>query len=137
MAGDRERAMNAAWEINVSAAFATNQAVRDRFLAIGRRRHLRLTVLGAQMQAVAGHDTSARLGSLHTPTLVVHGTADELVPVSNGHMLARLIPGAQLHLLEGAGHMFFWEAPGDAAALVAGFAERHSGGLTTNRSAPA
>jgi pimeloyl-ACP methyl ester carboxylesterase len=36
----------------------------------------------------------------------------------NGELLARLIPGARLELLEGAGHMFFWEQPERSAQLV-------------------
>jgi pimeloyl-ACP methyl ester carboxylesterase len=33
-------------------------------------------------------------------------------------VLARLIPGARLELLDGAGHMFFWEQPERSAQLV-------------------
>jgi pimeloyl-ACP methyl ester carboxylesterase len=75
-------------------------------------------VLTAQLGAIAAHDTSERLSSLKIPTLVVHGSADQMVPVENGYMIARLIPDAQLEILEGAGHLFFWEAPARAAELV-------------------
>jgi pimeloyl-ACP methyl ester carboxylesterase len=36
----------------------------------------------------------------------------------NGELLARLIPGARLELLDGAGHLFFWEQPERSAQLV-------------------
>jgi pimeloyl-ACP methyl ester carboxylesterase len=39
-----------------------------------------------------------------SPTLVVHGTADKLVPPSGGRATARAIPGARLLLIEGMGH---------------------------------
>jgi fermentation-respiration switch protein FrsA (DUF1100 family) len=44
------------------------------------------------------------LSSLDVPTLVIHGTADPLFPTRHGEALASEIPGARLHLLEGAGH---------------------------------
>lgn len=46
----------------------------------------------------------AALRQLRAPTLVMHGTADPLVPVSAGRLTARLVPGAKLHLIEGMGH---------------------------------
>ena len=45
-----------------------------------------------------------RLGGLDVPTLVVHGTEDPLFPLGHGEALAREIPGAELLVLEGAGH---------------------------------
>ena len=75
-------------------------------------------VIMLQMQAVMGHDTSARLGSIEAPTLVVHGTEDRMLPVVNGELIARTIPDARLELLEGVGHMFWWEQPERSAALV-------------------
>lgn len=44
------------------------------------------------------------LAKLATPTLVVHGTSDPLVPVEGGKDTANAIPGAQLMLIEGMGH---------------------------------
>jgi pimeloyl-ACP methyl ester carboxylesterase len=45
-----------------------------------------------------------RLGALDVPALVVHGTEDPLFPIAHGEALARAIPGAELLVLEGAGH---------------------------------
>jgi len=45
-----------------------------------------------------------RLGELHVPTLVVHGTEDPVLPYANGVALAREIPGAELLTLEHTGH---------------------------------
>lgn len=45
-----------------------------------------------------------RLGSLHVPTTVLHGTEDPLFPIGNGEALAREIPGARLVRLPGVGH---------------------------------
>jgi pimeloyl-ACP methyl ester carboxylesterase len=45
-----------------------------------------------------------RLGGLHVPTLVVHGTGDPVFPLGHGEALAREIPRAELLTLEGGGH---------------------------------
>jgi pimeloyl-ACP methyl ester carboxylesterase len=39
------------------------------------------------------------------PTAVLHGDADEVVPVSHAHDYAAAVPGAQLHVLPGLGHV--------------------------------
>jgi len=75
-------------------------------------------VIMMQMQAVAGHNTAARLPNVAVPTLIVHGTEDRMLPVVNGRLLARLIPHARLEILDGVGHMFWWEQPERSAALV-------------------
>jgi pimeloyl-ACP methyl ester carboxylesterase len=49
-------------------------------------------------------DRAAALRSLRVPTLVVHGVQDTLVGPSGGTRTAELIPGAELLLLEEAGH---------------------------------
>jgi pimeloyl-ACP methyl ester carboxylesterase len=79
-------------------------------------------VLFAQKGAADGHDAYARLRGLRVPTLVIHGTADQLLAPINGDLVASLIPGARLELLEGVGHLFFWEQPQRSAELVRGFA---------------
>jgi pimeloyl-ACP methyl ester carboxylesterase len=116
--GDRARALRASWEINVSAAEAADSDAYAAFLAIAARRSVATGVIMAQAQAVLAHDTAARLGALRIPTLVVHGSEDRVLPVENGRTLARLIPDAKLEILEGVGHMFFFEQPLRAAALI-------------------
>ena len=44
------------------------------------------------------------LASIAVPTLVIHGTEDQMFPLAHGEALAREIPGARLLTLEGAGH---------------------------------
>ena len=58
-----------------------------------------------QLSAImASPRRDAGLRQLRVPTLVLHGTADPLIPVSAGRLTARLIPQARLHLIEGMGH---------------------------------
>ncbi|MBB5785896.1 alpha/beta fold hydrolase [Jiangella mangrovi] len=48
----------------------------------------------------------AQLAGITAPTLVLHGTADPLMPLPHGEALAREIPGARLVPLEGMGHQY-------------------------------
>ena len=118
LSGDRERALRASWEANVSAALVDDADAYAEFLAIGLRRPVALPVIVAQTQAILAHDTSERLAQLEMPTLVIHGTDDEILPVQNGRLVAAHIPGARLDIFEGCGHLFFWEQPERSAELV-------------------
>jgi pimeloyl-ACP methyl ester carboxylesterase len=73
---------------------------------------------GSMRQMVAIAADSARAELLHhlrSPTLVLHGRADPLVPYACGEDMARRIPGAQLVGIDGMGHDL---APGVIAALL-------------------
>lgn len=118
MSGDRERAVRAAWEGNVSPALVDDADAYAEYVAIAYRRAVAVPVIVAQLTAIAGHDTSARLSELAMPTLVIHGTADQILPVQNGRLVASLIPGSRLEIFEGVGHLFFWERPDRSAELV-------------------
>jgi 3-oxoadipate enol-lactonase len=83
---------------------------------------------GWHAQAAAGR-TFASLSSLHEldlPTLVIHGTDDNVVDYRNAALLVRAIPGAELVSLPDAGHLCFWERPSEFASTVRAFVERHS-----------
>jgi 3-oxoadipate enol-lactonase len=120
--GDRKLALGVAWEINVSSALAADEAAFAEFLAIAEQRAVAVPVVMAQAQAIAAHDTQARLGELKMPTLVIHGTDDQMLPVANGHLIASAIPNARLEILEDVGHLFFWECP----ELSAEFLREHA-----------
>jgi len=126
MSGDREQAIRVAWEVNVSPGFAANPDAWARFLEIGLRRPVSVQVIMAQLRAITQHDTRERLAQLALATLIVHGTVDEMIPVQNGHLIAGLIPSARLEILEGIGHLFFWEQPERSAELVRTHAAVHA-----------
>jgi pimeloyl-ACP methyl ester carboxylesterase len=59
-----------------------------------------------------GEGSPKPLSSITAATLVIHGTADPMVPFEHGEALAADIPGARLLTLEGAGHGVYrddWE----------------------------
>ena len=45
------------------------------------------------------------LEQIVVPTLIVHGTADKLIPISGSEAMAARIPGATFHRVDGAGHL--------------------------------
>ena len=62
-----------------------------------RLRHtLRLTGALSQLTAILTWSSYSRLPRIRVPTLVLHGDRDYLVPLDNGRLLARRIPGAEL-----------------------------------------
>jgi pimeloyl-ACP methyl ester carboxylesterase len=79
-----------------------------------------------QAEAVAGFDTYDRLQQIRVPTLILAGTADQLIPSDNSRILASRIPDAKLVLLEGAGHGYLWEAEEEANRTVHDFLRKHS-----------
>jgi 3-oxoadipate enol-lactonase len=119
LSGDRERALRAGYGFNLSPAFTAEPANYDPFRTMATTLPVPVAVIMLQMQAIQGHDTSARLPRLEVPTLVIHGTEDRMLPLANGELIARLVPGARLERLEGVGHMFWWEQPERSARLVA------------------
>ena len=66
----------------------------------------------AQMTAAGLHDCLDRLPELHVSTLIVHGELDRVLPVGNAHVMAEVIPCADMHVLEGVGHLYATEAIG-------------------------
>jgi 3-oxoadipate enol-lactonase len=118
LSGDADRRIRTGWAFNVSPQFASGEGNFERFLEVALAYPVPLPMVIAQMQAIMGHDTSARLGEIAAPTLVVHGTADQMLVAANGELVASLIPGSRLELLDGVGHLFFWEQPERVAELL-------------------
>jgi pimeloyl-ACP methyl ester carboxylesterase len=79
-------------------------ALRER-IRLGTRRSFHPAGTMRQMVAIAADDRRAdELAGIKSPTLVLHGHADPLVPFACGHDTARRIPGAKLHGIDGMGH---------------------------------
>lgn len=56
-------------------------------------------------------DLKHRLAHIQTPTLVIWGEHDTIVPLSLGYALVEHLPGCQFELIHGAGHVPMWEKP--------------------------
>ena len=64
----------------------------------------------AQLAVIQQHDTTARLGGIAVPTMVLAGEEDILIPVALSRELHKAIPGAQWQTVRG-GHACLWEHP--------------------------
>ena len=88
-----------------SPAFPTDEAALRERVTIATRRYYHPQGISRQLVAsVADSSRAAELSRITTPTLVVHGKADPLVPFACGEDTARRIPGARLVGIEGMGH---------------------------------
>jgi pimeloyl-ACP methyl ester carboxylesterase len=79
----------------------------------------------AQVSAIMNHDAAARLKEVRSPTLVMTGTNDILVPPHHSDELAQLIPGAKLLKMEGGTHGFNVERKDEFNQSVLDFLAQH------------
>lgn len=82
-----------------------------------------------QATAASLHDRSRSLRQITARTLVIHGEADALLPVSNARDLAQKIPNSTLVIIPGAGHAFELEDPALIAGLLAEWAQHPPEGV--------
>ncbi|HEU0101160.1 MAG TPA: alpha/beta fold hydrolase [Mycobacteriales bacterium] len=73
-----------------------------------------------QLAAITGWSSRRWLSTLSVPTLVIAGSRDPLVRPRNARILARAIPGARLHIVDG-GHLFLLEQPDEAVPVIEDF----------------
>jgi pimeloyl-ACP methyl ester carboxylesterase len=80
-----------------------------------------------QLMAVVGWmaagGSASRLADIAIPTLVLHGGDDLLLPVANGRIIARDVPGARLRIWDDAGHALNAEYPEEVNAELVGHFE--------------
>ena len=114
--GDREgyiEAFVAAFHTLSGPIHPTNDGLTRRWAAEHYDRGLNPDGITRQMAAImASGDRTARLKQVAVPTLVLHGSADPLLPLEHGRATARAIPGARLEVIEGMGHAIpesLWE----------------------------
>jgi pimeloyl-ACP methyl ester carboxylesterase len=103
-----------------------NPAIRDVFLMMAPM--LPPTPPETAQNAMAGlfgWTTYDRLPQINAPTLILHGDRDVIIPVGNASVLAERIPGAQLHIVKGAGHGYPAQDPGGVHQLVTDFFRAH------------
>jgi poly(3-hydroxyoctanoate) depolymerase len=74
-----------------------------------------------QLTAISGWSSLPWLHRVQSPTLVMSGEADPIVPPVNARILAARIPDARLELMPGAGHLMLLENPEDSANAIAKF----------------
>lgn len=104
------------WQVLHSPGFETPRDMQRERMRRSLDRSIHPQGVLRQLLAVAaGPDRSPQLARITTPTLVVHGTDDPLVPIACGRDTARKIPGARFEEIPGMAHDL---PPGVCARLV-------------------
>ena len=93
----------------------TEEEMRARILFGYQRSFHPVGTMRQMVAIVADDERAAALGGIRSPTLVLHGRADPLVPFACGEDTARRIPGARLVGIDGMGHDL---APGVVERLL-------------------
>jgi 3-oxoadipate enol-lactonase len=107
------------WSSFAAPGFAeAHPEVIDEIVAAVTRRITPRAGLFNQARAVVAWRGADRLTRLRMPTVVIHGTADRLIPVGNGRRLAALIKASRYVELPGVGHLVPYEAPEQFAEMV-------------------
>jgi magnesium chelatase accessory protein len=65
------------------------------------------------------------LGEIATPVLLIHPDGDAAIPKSAVSDAAALIPGCEVQLMPGLGHLAHEEDPTQAANIITAFAKKH------------
>lgn len=64
------------------------------------------------------HLWSQGLDQISSPTLIIWGAEDRVLPLDAGFILRKLIPNADMHIFAKCGHWAQWERPDEFNALV-------------------
>lgn len=100
-----------------SPAFPEDQAkVRARFLANYDRSYYPEGAIRQWAAIMATPPRTDQLKKLNVRALVIHGSADILIPPEAGRHTAACIPGAELKIIDGWGH----NMPASAVPVIAG-----------------
>lgn len=75
----------------------------------------------AQMDQKYTDDIGPRLKEVRCPTFILWGREDRWIPCERGAQLQQAIPGAQLRLVDGAGHLVQEDAPEAVVAALGEF----------------
>ena len=75
----------------------------------------------AQLAAVTGYSTLPGLPLIKSPTLILAGDDDPIVPAWNPRLMARIIRHSQLAIVPGAGHLLMVDSPEVVAPIIESF----------------
>jgi pimeloyl-ACP methyl ester carboxylesterase len=67
---------------------------------------------------IPDHAALQRLTGIGSPTLVIQGDGDLMIPTKLSHLMAGLIPGAQIRIYPDSAHGFLFQHPAEVAAEV-------------------
>jgi pimeloyl-ACP methyl ester carboxylesterase len=111
-------------ETVIENSYSPNVDPRVKELAIQQMAETRQAVLYSDFLACDAFDAMEQVNKIQIPTLLITGGADRMTPPNRAQYLHDQIEGAQLEILEGAGHMVIVERPDEVAELLTEFLDR-------------
>jgi pimeloyl-ACP methyl ester carboxylesterase len=73
---------------------------------------------------IPDHAALQRLTGIKSPTLIIQGDGDLMIPTKLSHLMAGLIPDAQIRIYPDSAHGFLFQYPAEVAAEVNAFLGR-------------
>ena len=70
---------------------------------------------------IPDHGALQRLSAIDQPTLIIQGDGDQMIPTKLSHLMAGLIPDAQIRIYPDSAHAFLFQYPEQVATDVSVF----------------
>lgn len=125
-AGDKQQRARALlrrlWEIEVGAV--SIQVLQELFVNLTRKLPSPLPVAAKLLWPLPDRGLRRRIHRLTSPTLILWGEQDRLMPPAYGEAFRDKIRGARLQLIPGAGHLADLEQPEAVATAILEFLEK-------------
>lgn len=124
----REMGWRAAAEHTSRSLFSPGFASRNPSLIadfIDNRTSVSASALEAATASLQGFDVRNSLSEVRVPVLIMHGTADTVIPPASAAETGRALPQAETVMIEGAGHILPVEQPDIVEKQLRRFLERH------------
>jgi 2-hydroxymuconate-semialdehyde hydrolase len=99
------------------------ERLRQVYRIKGTRRHLLKAIRG---QFLDGRAYFGALRQVSCPTLLVHGSADDIIPLRAAASLRRLLKNSEMTVIEGAGHFSMQDRPQEFVQIVSRFLDEVS-----------
>lgn len=106
----------------------SHRAEVEAFYKLAWETHAKLPEFIQLVMARHSFEGTHRLGDVRCPTMVLIGAGDTVGSnhVAQAQVLKDRIPGAELKVLEGQTHGFFWEDPEGTNDVILSWVKRHS-----------
>ena len=105
-------------------AFSSEADPRLKDATMRHMNEIRSSVLHSDFLACDSFDVTSQLGRVKTPTLIVSGSEDRVVPAHLLQTMHQKIKNSLLHSIDGAGHMVMLESPLVVANILQFFLAR-------------
>ena len=111
-------------QTTIENSYSTNFDPRKKELAIEQMMETRQAVLYGDFLACDAFNVMESVHRIKVSTLVICGSEDRMTPPNRSEYIQTHIEGAQLQIVEGAGHMVMIEQPDRVANLLGEFLDQ-------------